>query len=106
MNLSLIVLLSVYIPNHVVNFIIIIELLKWIYRIIYDFFFTAYTETKSRFATDGWHIRAIGTGKPHIRKAPWMGRGRPGWHGQAHRMGRGLAKRKNIRSDERKEIDR
>jgi len=38
MNLSLIMLLSAYVPNRVVNFVIITELLKWIYQIIYEFF--------------------------------------------------------------------
>jgi len=46
MNLSLIMLLSVYVPNHVVNFVIITELLKWIYRIGYEFFWTAYPKLK------------------------------------------------------------
>ena len=42
MNLSLIVLPSAYIPNYVVNFTIITELVKWIYRIVYEIFWTAY----------------------------------------------------------------
>jgi hypothetical protein len=36
------VLFSVYIPNYVVNFTMITELLKWIYRIAYENFWTAY----------------------------------------------------------------
>ena len=56
MNLSLIVLFSAYIPNHVVNFIIIAELLKWIYRIVYENFFAAYLRQNPRFATD-WHAQ-------------------------------------------------
>ena len=47
MNLSLIVLFSAYIPNHVVNFTIITKLLKWIYRIVYEIFLAAYPEIKS-----------------------------------------------------------
>jgi hypothetical protein len=40
---SFFVLFSVYIPNYVVNFTMITELLKWIYRIAYETFWTAYT---------------------------------------------------------------
>jgi hypothetical protein len=32
------VLFSAYIPNHIVNFTIITELLKWIYQIVYENF--------------------------------------------------------------------
>lgn len=28
-----------------------------------------------------------------IGRVSWLGRGRPGWHGQAHQMGRGRAKK-------------
>jgi hypothetical protein len=43
MNLSLIVLLSTYILNYVVNFTIINELPKWIYRSVYGIFFGRHT---------------------------------------------------------------
>ena len=46
MNLSLIMLLSACIPNHVVKFIIITELLKWIYQIVYEIFFGGIPKVK------------------------------------------------------------
>jgi hypothetical protein len=38
---------QVYIPNHINNFTAITELLKQIYRIVYEYFWTAYTKLKS-----------------------------------------------------------
>jgi len=39
-------LLSACIPNHVVKFTIVTELLKWIYQIIYEIFFGGIPKVK------------------------------------------------------------
>ena len=52
MNLNLIMLFNPYIPNHIVNFIIITELLKWIYEIVYENFGRYTLRQNPRFAAE------------------------------------------------------